>query len=174
MQIHIIRAYQIFLVLMLICRAFTHKRYRQQHLNQFTVAPWVFYASGIISLGLSFGLYARPIIDVDISIFVLFVSACLTCTIIMYLQIVWKIEYNEEELLFRNFFGIVRKYPIQGLSIIEGERINKLMYNDKKIAEWDFLIMDIEADVRMARFITQQNMKNLPPKKRKKLPKSKR
>lgn len=165
-----IRVYQIFLVLMLVCRAFTHKRYRQQHPNQFTVAPWVFYASGIMSLGLSFGLYGT----LDIGGYVIFILACFTGIILMYVQMIWKIEYNEEELLFRNTFGIVRKYPIQGLSIIEGERVYKLMYNDKKIAEWDILIVDIEAEVRMARFITQQNMKNLPPKKRKKLPKSKR
>lgn len=122
-----------------------------------TLANWVFNLCGIMSFILSFGLYGlitnNPNNFNDIGLCILFSSTCLTCIIIMYVQKMWLIKYDNKTLIFRNSFGIRKEYPINLIELIEKDNISILMCNGKIITKWELLIIDLLSEIELSKHL---------------------
>lgn len=130
--------------------------------NYMCIADWVYYLSGIIAFTLSFGIVAilaeNPIDKEDLAICFIFAISCVGATCLMTLQKVWRIKYNDEILIFRNSFGSVRQYRIDDLILFENGRLCGILHNEKRIIQWDTLIMNTKEEISLCRFLTKGNI----------------
>ena len=130
------------------------KRTKNDVWKRLTIAKWVFYFCGIAAWVLSFGVIAEVEAmesrnQEQIGVCVCFCVACVTCACIMFFQRMWYIKYNDEVLIFRNSFGLVKKYYIDELTIIDGERVNQICHNGKTVIKWDNMIMNLEEEIEI-------------------------
>ena len=154
-----IRIFQLINISSMICSILHRYTKRQDSWRYLRIASWVFYLCGIMSFVLSFGI-AAMVEDNDKSqygICLLFLVSCITCALLMITQKLWCVKYNDEVLYFRNSFGLAKKYDINKLVLIEGERMNKILFNGMIIIKWDNLIVDLQQDVEISRFFQQKN-----------------
>lgn len=85
--------------------------------------------------------------------------AILTAICIIIVQKTWYVKYDDKELIFRNSFGITKKYNINELSLVEKERMSEIYFKGKKIIEWDTAIVNIKQDIEISKFFHRQSLK---------------
>lgn len=95
----------------------------------------------------------------DFRFIVLFSVAILTAICIILVQKIWYIKYDEKELIFRNSFGITKKYNINELSLVEKGRISEIHFKGKKIIGWDTTIVNFKQDIEISKFFHRQSLK---------------
>ena len=152
-----LRVYQTINLLSIFCDLFRRK-IQNDEWNNFGIARWVYYFCGVIATIFPLGIIAimkeaNRSTD-DIAIIIIFLVACILSNCIMILQKIWRIKYNDEIVVFRNSFGIVRRYKINDLRLIESSRLCKVLYNGKTIIQWDSLIMNTIEEVNFCRTIS--------------------
>lgn len=126
--------------------------------NYLRIGNWVFFLSGVMSFTLLFGVIAI-LKDKDESQYatcILFVIACIVCVAIMVIQKNWRIKYNCAKLYFRNSFGFTTQYEIDRVSIIDDKRMTRIIYDDKVIIEWDTMIVNLQEDIALHRFLNHK------------------
>ena len=122
------------------------------------ISNWVFYFSGIVSFVLTFGIIAI-LEEKDIEqygVCMLFLACCVICVVLMLIQKVWQIKYNGEDLIFRNAFGQIKRYKVADITIINGQRITRILLDDKTVIKWDTIIMNLEQDVALSKFLSSR------------------
>lgn len=157
-MILIIRVFQVLLLFFVAYSIFNCGSSKKDLWLRLTIAKWVFYACGVMAFMFSFGIVA--IIEEkdrsQISICVLFFIACIICVCIMFIQKMWYVKYNDEILIFRNVFGFKKKYNIEELTIINGQRVSRILLNGKTIIKWDTIIINIKEDIEISRFFNKK------------------
>ena len=152
-----VRTYQTLNLLAIFCGLFKKKTLNNNSWNYFSIASWVYYLCGIIATILPLGIIATieegDISAEDFAICLIFFVTCVISNCVMVIQKVWRIKYNDEIVVFRNSFGIVRKYKIKELRLSENDRLCKILYNGKRIIQWDTLIMNVSEEVDVCRTI---------------------
>lgn len=153
-MIVIARIFQIIVLLFIFYGYLSDKKKEPDEWKKLTIAKWVFNFCGIASWVLSFGVIALlEEIDVhdinQVGICVIFSMACVVCMYIMFLQKIWCVKYNDEELIFRNSIGIIKTYHIDELRIIDGNRVNRICHNGKTIIKWDGVIMNFREEIEI-------------------------
>lgn len=135
---------------------------KTNNINILKMANWVYYFLSIGSFLLCFGLAEEIKADPqekDFGVIVIFSVAILTAICIILVQKIWYIKYDEKELIFRNSFGITKKYNINELSLVEKERMSEIYFKGKKIIEWDTAIVNIKQDIEISKFFHRQSLK---------------
>lgn len=128
-----------------------NKRSTENAWNYLRISNWVFYFCGVASFSLAFGI-AAILEDQDMTqypICVLFSAACVFSAAMMITQGVWQIKYNSQELIFRNSFGISKKYNMKDLAIVEDKRMTRIVFNGNTIIRWDSSIMNINEEIAL-------------------------
>lgn len=155
----VIRFYQLLDVLCMFYSIFQKKR---KDVNCLTVASWVYYFCSIVSFLFCFTLYEEIIADVEnrsLEFIILFSIAIFTMICMMLVQKIWCVKYDDKELIFRNSFGVTRKYNINELSLVEKERMSEIHFKGKKIIEWDTLIVNFKQDLELSKFFHRKSLK---------------
>ena len=112
------------------------------------IANWVFYFGGFCSFLFCFALWGEmeeP--QPRIWVYVIFGVSCVGCVLLMVLQKIWRIRYDDEMLVFRNSFGVVSRYPMADLYIKERKNVFCLMCLDREVTRWEPCIMNIWASI---------------------------
>lgn len=146
--LYLIRFYQLVDIICIFLSIFSKK---SNSVNILTVANWVYYLTSVGSFLLCFTLFEEIKANAFEGI-VIFSVAVLMGICLMLVQKIWYIKYDDKELIFRNSFGITKKYNIKELSLVEKERMSEIHYNGKKIIEWDTAIMNIKQDIEISKF----------------------
>lgn len=135
---------------------------KTNNINSLTIANWVYYFSSIVSFFFCFTLIEEIKADPqekDFWFIVLFSVAILTAICIILVQKIWYIKYDEKELIFRNSFGITKKYNINELSLVEKGRISEIHFKGKKIIDWDTTMVNFKQDIEISKFFHRQSLK---------------
>ncbi len=154
-MITIIRIVQILLIIAIVYSICTNPK-KEKEWKYLTIASWVYYFCGISALGLLLSVCAELEDDEFSDVSVIFIVASAVAIIIMWMQRIWMIKYNEQELYFRNSFGRVKKYDVSKLTYVERDQMCEIHFAGKKVIEWPSLIMDMKEDIQIARFLTKQ------------------
>ncbi len=135
------------------------KLFKRNAWNYMRIADWVYYLCGVCASTLPLGIVGAVEENVmskdDLAVCIIFICACIVATSIMILQKVWRIQYNNEILIFRNSFGCVRQYRIDELEPFENGRLCGILCNRKRIIQWDTLIMNTEEEISLCRFLSK-------------------
>ena len=157
-----VRMYQIINILALLLPIFCNLFKKKMQNNKwfyFGIARWVYYSCGIgvsiLTLGIIAIIKEENRSTEHIAISWLFLTYCIMANCIMVVQRVWKIKYNDEIVVFRNSFGIVREYNINDLHLLDNDRLCKVLCNGKTIIQWDTLIMNTIEEVNFCRTISK-------------------
>ena len=147
-----IRIFQIIDLLFMIYYIIHDIRKKDDGWKKLTIAKWVFYFCGIVSFVLSLGLGAEvEALELQnkgpSGVSVIFGLACIISAYIMFFSKMWFIKYNEEVLIFRNSFGVTKRYHIDELTITDGNRENRIWHKGKVVIEWDTMIMNIKEEI---------------------------
>ncbi len=148
---------------------FLYKKLRTPKITQYqyvTVNNWIFYFGGIVVAIMPSGLIGC-IVDKNIVMTVIFATAVLFGIYLMVAQKLWKITYDEYNLIFRNSFGMSHKYQTSEINILNKGRTAVLRNNEKKITSWDFMLINIDEDIALMRFLYFNFEKPLKKVKRK-------
>ncbi len=151
-----LRIFRIIIIVSMICCFICNNKTKKPNegWQYLRIANWLFYLCGIASSTLSLG------IDYPLdAISILFVCACIVSVVIMFIQRMWLIKYNDKVLIFRNSFGIKKRYEISKLSVVTSDRIDKIYCDNKKVIEWDTVIMNINESIALIRTINFQGKK---------------
>lgn len=160
-MIFVVRIYQLLNICAIVCNIMRARLSQKDEWNYLCIADWVYYLCGVIASTLSFGIIAileeNPMGRGDLLVGFVFIVSCAISTCLMILQKVWRIQYNDEILIFRNSFGIVRQYKIDELVLSESGRLCGILHNEKKIIQWDTLIMNTNEEISLCRFLLRGN-----------------
>ena len=164
-MILLFRGYQIFVFILGVF--FALKDYlglkKEEPWNYFGLSKWIFYFGAFVGFSLSFGVIAELEYMVQLStpniesvlIVILFSLTILCSSIFMVLQKTWCIKYNKTELIFRNSFGYIKKYPIIEIHIIHKKRMTELWFDNIKITQWDSLLVSWAEEISLEKFLNQ-------------------
>lgn len=177
-MIFLIRLYQIIVALLLVISVFNdvfHK-YKEDTLNCLSLSKWVFYFGAIESFILCFGVAAEIESLITISsksiesilLILLFLSTIIFGAILMFVQKIWCIRYDDNVILFRNSFGISKKYRSKNIFIRNKKEMVQLFIDDVKVTQWDNRLVDPYDEIHFEKFIEKSIKKQTPCNSKKK------
>ncbi len=91
--------------------------------------------------------------DKNIVMSAIFASAVVFGIYLMLAQKLWRITYGEQLLIFRNSFATTHTYQISEINLLNKGRTTVLRHNEKKITSWDFMLVNIDEDIALMRFL---------------------
>ena len=152
-MLYAIRVFQIVDLIGIFYNVFL-KGTRDKSWKYLTLAKWVFYFCSIATFVLSFGLYG--IVENKDSndglFYVFFISICIG-VIICVVQQVWCIKYDNKTLIFRNSFGMTKKYDIYEIELVEPNDMSEVRFRGKKVIEWPSVLINLGEYIEFSRFM---------------------
>ncbi len=129
--------------------------------KQLALANWIFYFCAFASGFLCFGVVAE-LQEIQIGAsdmresmpIIVFFSVIILCSgYIAVFQKIWRIRYHDDELIFRNFIGRTYRYPLKDVKIVTKKRMKQLYSGNKKITQWDELLVNMQEEILFERAI---------------------
>ena len=133
-----------------------------------SLSKWVFMFGMFVGLILTFGaiaeleyVFEHPYENhtESVLIIILFLSCITFGTLIALVQKIWRIKYNDREIIFRNSFGISKTYKNATVSISHNKKMTVLFVNGKKITQWDENLVNIDQDMLIQDFYSKSTNK---------------
>ena len=165
-MIAILRIYQvvmaIFLVVNIIKDVFMRSGFNNTR-HFLKISKWVFYFGAISGPLLSVGVIAE-LEDIAVSetfemngllIVILFSAIIAFCTFLALIQKIWRIEYNDEYIIFRNTFGITKRFSKKDVCMKCKKDMVKLYSKNKKITEWHNLMINMRDEMMFERYLLE-------------------
>ena len=119
----------------------------QTHIcGKLSTSKFTYYLCSLLSLIVALALYLN-FKDYDNSIiwfYVIFGLATILSMILVLWNIMWRVEYTNRLLVYRNIFGTIKKYDIEKIWLTSKNQYTSIMINNKKITDYNFMFMDIE------------------------------
>lgn len=84
--------------------------------------------------------------DFDSSIvwfYFLFGGASLVSMFLVIWSVMWKIEYDDTTLIYRNVFGIKKKYYINNIMLVQRNQYTYIINDNKKVTSYNFHLMNV-------------------------------
>lgn len=129
-----------------------------------SISKWVFYFGAFSSILLNFGVIAEleTLLEnnsIDINSFlitVLFLTVIVFCIFLSILQKIWRIEYNNNDIIFRNTFDVTKKYKKQDARIKHKKELTQLFVGNKKVTEWPCIMVNRQEAILFEKYISNK------------------
>lgn len=118
------------------------------------------YFCSVLTIVINLALFLN-IMDYDNSFlwfYVLFTIASVLSVLIMLWVVFWKIEYNDNELIYRNIFGKKQKYDINNISLKSKNDTTTVMYKNKKVTNYNLMMVNIFSLIEFETFIETKTL----------------
>ena len=89
--------------------------------------------------------------------YILFGAMVLISVPLMLYVFFWKIEYTNELLIYRNFIGIKRKYPISDVWLKYKKENTIIMKKEKRVTDYTIFSVNIFDAIQFEAFIEKRN-----------------
>lgn len=119
--------------------------HRKEHSNHLTISKPIHCLCSIVTLIVIVALFLN-LLDFDISIwlfYVIFGIAVIVSIPLMLIVIFWKITWTNEVINYRNLFGCWKSYDIENIHLINKKQYTTIMFQDKKITDYNFMLLNI-------------------------------
>lgn len=162
-MVFVIRVYQLITLLLMGISIFRDKfcKKKDDKWMHLSLAKWVFYFGAIESFILCFGVAAEVESLLEISweniesilLILLFLIAVVFGSVMMFVQKMWHIKYDDNTIIFRNSFGFSKVYKNEKVFVRNRKEMTQLFIDDIKITQWDNRLMNMYEEIQFERSI---------------------
>ena len=115
---------------------------KKKNINTMAVSMSTHYLCAVLSAMVDIALYLniKDFDEADVWFYIIFGVAVMISIPLMLWAVLWKVEWTDKKLYYRNFLGQKKQYRIEEVYLLSKPRSTYIMYRDKKITDYSEML----------------------------------